>query len=321
MKQIHWQEKTITLNQDESVLEGLLRQGVDLAYSCKNGNCHTCMLQAEKGDVQDAQPDIRESWKALGYFLPCICFPQGELTVSPITQQELFSQVKVAAITPLSKRILSITLDPGTPLEYRAGQFINLRRSDGLTRSYSLASHPAQDKMIEIHVQRTDNGGMSQWIHEELSLGDKLELCGPFGHCYYQKNMQTMPMLLVGTGSGLAPLLGIVKDALHNQHQGPIYLYHGSRTADDLYAQQLLTSLARQHDNLHYLGCVSGAQAEEKERIRADELALKNHSNLSGWRVYLCGHPDMVNKMKKRTYLAGADIKHIFADPFIHKAR
>ncbi|WP_394391272.1 2Fe-2S iron-sulfur cluster-binding protein [Shewanella woodyi] len=77
MKQIHWQEKAITLNQDESVLEALLRQGIDLAYSCKNGNCHTCMLQAKKGDVRDAQPDIRESWKALGYFLPCICFPQG----------------------------------------------------------------------------------------------------------------------------------------------------------------------------------------------------------------------------------------------------
>ncbi len=175
--------------------------------------------------------------------------------------------------------------------------------------------------MLEIHVQRIDNGDMSQWIHEELSLDDKLELCGPFGHCYYQKEMQTMPMLLVGTGSGLAPLLGIVKDALHHQHQGPIYLYHGSRTTDDLYAQQLLTSLARQYDNLHYLGCVSGTQAEEKDRIRADELALKNHQNLSGWQVYLCGHPDMVSKMKKRTYLAGADLKNIFADPFIHKAR
>lgn len=319
MFKVYWQGQTIVLNEQESVLDALLRKGIDLPYSCKSGNCHTCMLQAEQGDVTDSQPDIRASWKELGYFLPCICHPEEELTLAAIEQDEIFTSARVTAIERLSERICRVTFDPATPFDYHAGQFINLKRTDGLKRSYSLASLPTQDSMLEIHVQQMEKGTMSQWIHQELSVGDSVDICGPFGHCYYQQMAKSAPMLLIGTGSGLAPLIGIVRDALENNHQGDIYLYHGSRTINGLYGQVLLTNLAKKFGNFHYCGAVSGTEMKGADRIHADDLALKNHKSLKGWQVYLCGHPAMVAKMKKRAYLAGAEIKHIYADPFITK--
>ena len=166
MTKIYWQGQAIALNEQETVLDALLRQNIDLAYSCKSGNCHTCMLQADEGDVTDSQPDMRASWKALGYFLPCICRPNDELTLSVIEQNELFIPARVHAIEHVSERICRVTLDPATPFDYHAGQFINLRRNDGLKRSYSLASLPTQDSMLEIHVQQMESGVMSQWIHQ-----------------------------------------------------------------------------------------------------------------------------------------------------------
>lgn len=125
------------------------------------------------------------------------------------------------------------------------------------------------------------------------------------------------PLLLIGTGSGLAPLYGIIQDALHQGHKGPISLFHGSSHPEGLYLADELQSLSARYDHCSYTPAVSRALSTTSATLgRANEIALSTHTRLSGWRVYLCGHPEMVHTTKKKAFLAGAAMREIHADPF-----
>jgi len=133
---------------------------------------------------------------------------------------------------------------------------------------------------------------------------------------------------LIGTGTGLAPLYGILRDALHSGHRGDIRLYHGSRIPEGLYLGDALSALASEHGNFHYMPCLSGevgacdtgaggAPANNAIRQgRADAEALKDYPDLTGWQVFICGYPAMVQAAKTAAYLAGASLDAIHADPF-----
>ena len=102
------------------------------------------------------------------------------------------------------------------------------------------------------------------------------------------------------------------------RHSGPIYLFHGSREVEDLYRIDEMRQLAGQHQNFHYIPCLSGKHVPEGfTRGRVNEVVMTTFADLKGWRVFLCGHPEMVNQMKKMTFLKGAASADIYADAFL----
>ena len=311
-------EHTYTCAPGESVLETLLREGVKAPYSCRKGSCLTCMVRVTSGTVpEESQANLKRTLRSAGFFLPCVCKPTGNLVVVPPADAEVFSRAIVTRVEKLAPTVCRIRLRPAAPLYYRAGQFINIRRDDGLVRSYSLASIPRLDDDLELHVKRMQGGRMSNWVFESLAKGAGLDFQGPNGTCFYVPGKPAQKILLVGTGTGLSPLLGITRDALRAGHTGPIHLYHGSRAVDGLYLRDDLAKLDRGHDNFHYHACISGADVAADCRAgRADSLALADKAKLAGWRVFLSGHPAMVNATQRAAFMAGASMAEIHADPF-----
>lgn len=302
----------------ESVLDTLLRHDVDVPFSCKNGVCHTCLLRRIDGSVSDiAQKGIRSTLRTLNYFMACQFEPGSNIEIALPDEASICGSVTVTDIECLAPDICKVRLQTPVPLYYHAGQYINLRRPDGLMRSYSLASTPQQDTHLEIHVRRLKNGNMSNWIHDSVRVGDELEFMGPFGECFYQPDQPDQLLVLIGTGTGLAPLIGIVRDALHSDHKGNIHLYHGSRNFDGFYLHREIKHLTEKHQNLTYTPCLSGdVRSDECKTGRADEIAFSDFTDLKATRLFLCGHPDMVRKAKKTAYLNGASLDQIHADPF-----
>jgi NAD(P)H-flavin reductase len=302
----------------ESVLDVLLRNGTDPSYSCRLGVCLTCVLRAVEGPVPAAaQEGLRPTLREQGYFLPCVCQPTGDLEVVPAEDAAVFGRARVVAVEPLAPRVCRVRLEPANELYYHAGQFLNLRRRDRVTRSYSLASVPSLDRLLEVHVKRLPGGRMSNWIFDELRPGDGLDLQGPNGACYYLPGKPEQPLLLIGNGTGLAPLIGIARDALASGHRGEIRLYHGSRHAEGLYLVDELRRLERDHANFSYHPCLSGdGPGQDCRAARADVAAFADLPELGGWRVFLCGYPPMVNAARRDAYLAGAALADIHADPF-----
>lgn len=276
------------------------------------------MLRCSKGRIpSEAQDGLRESLRAQGYFLACLAAPEGDLEPAAPADADLFGRARIAEIERLAPTIARIRLESATPLYYHPGQFINLRRRDGLMRSYSLASVPRFGPYLEIHVKRLDGGARSGWLNDEAEVGDTVDIQGANGSGFYLPGRADQPMLLIGNGSGLAPLYGIARDALADGHRGEIRLYHGSRTVDGLYLRDALRALAARRDNFSYVPCISGPEPGRGDRVRRAEIvAFSELPQLSGWRVFLCGYPPMVDAARRAAYLAGAKLTDIHADAF-----
>ena len=302
----------------ESVLDVLIRNDVEVAYSCKAGLCQTCLMRCTVGSVpEESQQELKPNMRKQGYFLPCQCIPAEDLEVELPDSQQLYVSATLMEKEQLSPTVYRLRLQTATPLYYHAGQFVNVKNSEGVIRSYSLASLPSEDKWLELHVKRMKNGLMTNWLADEFKVGDSLEIEGPIGDCFYSAEMKDQSLLLVGTGTGLAPLVGVLRDALHNGHIGPINLYHGAYTREELYLDKELNELMSKADNVTYKACITGEMSEEELQAgRACDIALQDNPGLGGWQVFLCGAPSMVKSMQQRAYLAGAALQDIHSDPF-----
>lgn len=305
--------------EEETVLDCLTRHGVAVPHSCRSGICQSCIMRAVKNNPPAAaQTGLKDTLKDQNYFFACICTPLGDFNATSEAPALVRVPARVRSVDKLSRKIARVRLDVVPPYDYRPGQFLNVYRADGLIRSYSIASVPQYESYIELHVQRYDSGRMSTWIHDQLKTGDDLHLSSALGECYYRPGKNAQALLLVGTGSGLAPLYGIVREALRHGHTAPIWLYHGSRTYDGLYLVDELRALARDCTNFNYVPCLSGESGREGfTSMRANDAALQRHPQLKNWRVFLCGQPDMVNATKKKSFLAGASLSEIHADAFV----
>ncbi len=303
----------------DTVLEALTKGGAPVASSCRSGVCQTCLLRAVAGPLPEAaQKGLKDTLRSRGYFLACQCQPTAPLHIEGPGADAAPLSATVCAITPLNRDIVAVELRCTDLPLYRAGQFINVFRDPQTSRSYSLASTPGLDPHLTLHVRKFDQGRVSSWIHEDWRLGDTVTISGPVGECFYLPSNPDQPLLLLATGSGLAPLYGILRDALRHGHRGPIYLYHGSRHEDGLYLGNELRGLARAHKAVHYHRCVSQGDVRADLRLgRVLDVALADHAEVKGWRAFLCGHPDMVKQARKRLYLAGVALKDIYADAFV----
>ena len=298
------------------MLAALLRQGEEIPHSCRSGVCRSCLLRATQGTPPAlSQKAIKDTLRAQGYFLSCVAVPDEDLTVAlPSADAVGHTRAILEQREQVAPAIYRLLLRHEEPFAFHAGQFVTLRRPDGLRRAYSLAVPPNPQRQLELHVRHIPGGALSTWLCRELALGAPVDLFGPEGSCFYVPGEPERPLLLIGTGTGLAPLWGIVQEALEQGHTGPLRLYHGSRHADGLYRQAELRALAAAHPNLHYTPCTSATG------LRADAAAFADLPDTSGYRVYLCGHPEMVKSAQRKAFLLGASLADLYTDPFVRAA-
>ncbi len=316
---IKYENESFKCDTDESVLDCLLRNKQAVSFSCRSGVCQTCLMRAHSSSPpKKSQIGLKDTLQASGYFLSCICSPDEDMEVSlPGSDTVARIGARVHAKSMLNADILRLILRCDEKFDFKAGQFISLHRPDGLIRSYSIANCMNGDGVVELHIRKLPNGQMSGWVQDILEIGDTIELTGPSGSCFYIPNNLEGGILLIGTGSGLAPLNGIVRDALAQGHQGPILLYHGSWKPAGLYLVEELRQLSREHSNFEYNPCVDEDAEDFMKMGRADQIALCEVPNLKGWSVFLCGHPEMVRTARKSAFLSGASMASIYADPFV----
>jgi CDP-4-dehydro-6-deoxyglucose reductase, E3 len=318
MARILFEGKGFELARGETVLDGLLREGFSLPHSCRAGVCQSCLVRADSGAVpQESQGGLKETLKAQGYFLPCICRPESALEISR-AGEALDVAASLEELDRLNRTVMRVRIRPAARLSYIPGQFITLLRGDGVARSFSLASL-ASDELLELHIRKVSGGKMSSWLHEEASPGDRVTLRGAFGNCFYTEGRPDQPLLLAGTGTGLAPLYGIARDALSKGHDGRMDLYHAGRAPEDLYLTEELLDLQQRHSNFVYHPVVeSGSSPGIEARAGSiEEIVLGDFPQPKGMRTYICGRPAMVKTLRKKLFLAGQSLRDIFGDAFL----
>jgi ferredoxin-NADP reductase/ferredoxin len=303
----------------ESVLDCLDRNQAGVPSFCRNGVCQSCLLRAEEGEIPAvAQQGLKETWRAQGWFLACMCRPAGDMTLARCDATRSHA-AQVVDVAPLSEKVLRVRLTRPAGFDYSAGQFIQLLRpQDGLMRPYSLASTAAEE-LLELHVALLPQGQMSQWLIG--ATGEQVELRGPFGECFYVPDTPARPLLLAGTGTGLAPLFGVLRTALQAGHAAPLRLLHGAASREGLYLWSALAALAACYGQLEIAGSIPGSDTDARISERSlQQQALECGLPLADSRIYLCGNPDFVRSLRKQLYLAGTPLNRIHADPFLAPA-
>ncbi len=303
----------IPLAAGETVLEGLERAGFDVASGCRAGTCCKCMLQAENPPA-DSQRGLRPTLRAQGYFLACQARPAGVLSLRAAEAPPVI-EAAVEASEHVAPDVARILLRPAAPLSFRPGQYLDVLHPSGASRSYSIASLPA-DGVLELHVRRVPDGLVSGWLHE-LPVGAPVPVRGAFGQCFHVSDDETKKLLLVGAGTGLAPLLGIARDALDQGHAGPIDLVHGGLTPERLYLRKELDELAARWSQLRVHHCVLREATKREHEGRLDEVAIRLAGALSTTRAFLCGDAEIVRVLQRSLFLAGVPSGEILADPFL----
>ena len=188
---------------EESVLDTLLHNGKKPNYSCRKGSCLNCMMRAPDDAVpKKSQAGLRDTLRSQGYFLPCLCVPESDIRVVEAEDAALYQRAVIQSRELLALDVCRVTLEPATALYYHAGQFLNMRRNDELCRSYSLASVPNLDRHLEFHIKRLPGGQMSNWMFNDMKIGESVDIQGPNDSCFYLLGAPDQSLLLIGTGTG-----------------------------------------------------------------------------------------------------------------------
>jgi ferredoxin-NADP reductase len=194
-------------------------------------------------------------------------------------------------------RTTSITLMLPTWQGHRAGQHVDVRLTapDGYQaeRSYSIASPPEEQPLVTLTVERLDDGEVSPYLTEELRVGDQLELRGPIGGYFVWEASMGGPLLLVAGGSGIVPLMAMLRHRAAVGSSVPTRLLYSSRSYEDIIYRDELTRLVKSSSRLEVVHTLTRAQPPGwtgyQRRIDADMLREVAWPADQGPLVYICG--------------------------------
>jgi ferredoxin-NADP reductase len=158
----------------------------------------------------------------------------------------------IAAITADTPRVKSFLFAPAAPIPFRAGQHVDVRLTapDGYQaeRSYSIASAPERTDGIELAIERLGDGQVSPFFHDVAEVGDAIELRGPIGGHFVWSVEDGGPLLLLGGGSGVVPLMSMLRHRAAQGSHVPALLLFSARTRDDVIFRDELIAMHDRND-------------------------------------------------------------------------
>uniref|UniRef100_A0A7C2BFT7 Iron-sulfur-binding ferredoxin reductase n=1 Tax=Pseudomonas graminis TaxID=158627 RepID=A0A7C2BFT7_9PSED len=294
-----------------NLLDALNDAGMSVPYSCRAGSCHACMVRCVIGEPLDAAPEALDSARrGQGWRLSCQCQVAGDLAVEVFDPLRDGLPATVVGADWLSPSVLRLRLNPERPLRYRVGQHLLLWTENGVARPYSLASVPGDDPFLEFHIDCLRSGAFAD-VARTLKNGDPIrlgELQG--GALRYDPDWQDRPLLLLAAGTGLAPLWGVLREALRQDHQGDIRLLHLARDAQEHYLTGRLSELAARHSNL-------SVESIEGSGFAAvlGELRVTSRQTIA----LVCGSPASVEAFSKRLFITGLPRGQVLSDEFVER--
>lgn len=296
---------TVSCGPDQKMLDAFLRGGVWIPNSCNQGTCGTCKVRINSGSVDAPAPldtVLSNDEQERGFVLSCQAVPTSDVVVDSVAidsaaPHHVLRDIvgTVGAIRQVADETLAVTILLDEPLEFTAGQYVELSiPGTDTTRPYSMANPPGQSGKLEFHVRRQPGGCATDgWIFDGLAVGDPVSMTGPWGDFCFTPDDPDLGLVLLAGGTGLAPLKSIAAAALELDPLREIHVYHGVRFESDLYDIDHWQKLATDHPGVRYTPCLSrgrwtGRTGYIGDALVADLPSCKNFS------AYLCGPPAMV---------------------------
>jgi naphthalene 1,2-dioxygenase ferredoxin reductase component len=307
--------RELAVTPGDNLLEVLRREGIPISYSCLAGRCGTCRCT-----IQHAQST--ESGEATSVLACQTTLSENSVVAIPEVDEIVVHPARTIKATVLdidapTHDVRIVRLRPNKKLSFTAGQYATVKFGADLARPYSMAN-AEDDELFEFHVRIVPGGLVSGFVDQQLKPGHAVQLSGPLGTAYLRRKHEG-PMLCVAGGTGLAPILSIVRTALADGMTNDIHLYFGARSAADVYGLSMirqLEELAQGRLHSHVVVDDNRGGPPEFRNGSLPNVVQSDHGDMNGWRSYLCGSPGMVDAVRNAIKPLGIRDEHVYADAF-----
>ncbi|MFY8179845.1 MAG: CDP-6-deoxy-delta-3,4-glucoseen reductase [Limnohabitans sp.] len=329
--------RAFTATSDETLLAAGLRQGIGLPYGCKDGACGSCKCKKISGDVSHGnhqEKALSAQEEANGFVLTCCATAHSDVVLESrqVVEEGAFPikkmPVRVISLHKASHDVMVVKLQlpANDVMKFHAGQYIDFLLRDGDRRSYSMANAPHTlvegSPSIELHIRHMPGGKFTDHVFGTMKEKEIQRIEGPQGSFFLREDNEK-PLVFLASGTGFAPIKAMLE---HMQHKGitrPATLYWGGRRPADLYMHDWVQAQVAAMPNLTYIPVVSDALAEDHWTGRTGFVhaaVLQDHADLSGYQVYACGAPIVVDSARAAYTQAGLPADEFYADSFTSAA-
>ncbi len=320
-------DHAFTVEDGETVLEAALRNHIGLPYGCRSGACGACKATISLGEIDYGQylgGTLSEAEKQAGKALLCQAKPLSDLVIqgkeiggaTELQIRKLPCRVEKIIHASHDVVILFLKLPANERMQYLAGQYIDILLKDGKRRSYSMANAPHNDELVELHLRNIAGGTFSRFAFTELKEKAVLRFEGPYGTFFLRESDK--PIIFLAGGTGFAPIKAVIEDMFYKKIDRPMVLYWGVRAVRDIYAQ-IPSEWQQANPNFTFIPVLSEPLLEDNWPGRTGlvhEAVLADFPDLSGYQVYACGAPIMIEVAQKSFEQQGLPADEFFADSF-----
>lgn len=310
---------------DETILEAGLRHGYTMPYSCRDGVCGSCKGKILQGEVDygNYQPfALSHAEKEAGEALFCQAKPKSDLviesheitSIADIPVKTLPCRVQKMQRVADDVMVLYLKLPANERMQFLAGQYIDILMKEDKPRSFSLANAPHDDEFLQLHIRNIPGGEFSHHVFTAMKERDILRIKGPLGNFFLREDSDK-PIVFVASGTGFAPVKGIIEHALQIGITRPMHFYWGGRKQSDLY----MLDKAREWESrgIKFTPVVSDEVWPGRTGF-VHQAVLEDYADLSGYQAYVCGAPVVVEAAHRDfTTLRGLPNEEFFSDAFV----
>lgn len=321
-------DKSFTCEEGENLLDAAQKANILLSYGCRSGLCGSCEGVIKSGTVNypEGNPKgLTEEEIQQGKVLLCKAQASSDLQIEArVEAPEDINPVrnfpvKIHSSTLLADDVLQLFLQlPSTEdtLKFKAGQWLYFVMKDGKKRAFSIANTPNKEKLLELHLRHVEGGVFTDYVFNQLKVGDILKIEAPHGTFFYHDDYREL--LMVAGGTGFAPIKGIIEGLIKKPNVPKITLYWGVRSKKDLY----MDDLAKQwvDDNvLKYYPVLSAPESKDQWKGKTGfvhEAIEQDMGSLKDFAIYMAGPPQMISACKTTFLDKKAKNKNIYYDSF-----
>jgi oxidoreductase FAD-binding domain protein len=315
--------KTYTCEENTSLLQAALDSGITLEYSCLNARCSSCRVKILEGEVENLQDEqvLSAEEKAAGYVLSCNVVPRSEVVLdvedlAVTLPKPQVTPCKINSITALTPHIVEVVLrlPPKVDFQFLAGQYVDIIRN-GQKRSYSINHSQCKGNELRLFIRNYEGGLFSQYWFNEAKTNDLLRMEGPLGTFFYRSNPACEEIVLLATGTGIAPIKAILDQWQQQPEQvkdKKIWLLWGGRKKEDLFWQPKTTLT-----NFTYIPVLTREDEWQGAKGYVQEIALQQPIHWQKAQVYACGSEVMIQSAQKLLTQQGLKEENFFSDAFV----
>tara|TARA_Y100001949_G_C15951108_1_gene314775 strand:+ start:284 stop:994 length:711 start_codon:yes stop_codon:yes gene_type:complete len=234
----------------------------------------------------------------------------------------------VATVTKVrvaSDRVKLFTLEVPTGGNFKAGQHYDVRLTapDGYQaqRSYSLASSPGDTNLIEIAIELIDDGEVSSYFHDSVEPGEMIEVRGPIGGHFTWEPSHTKSSIFVAGGSGIAPIISMLRHRFTVKNNAPALLLFSVRTEDDILYREELERMSDNDPSLHVVTTITRGTSKDwiGNTRRIDQGMIDSalvNTGVKPESAYVCGGSGFVESIADILLDTGLDFNQIHIERF-----